>query len=460
MEALNVGGDEALGHKLDDARTIWHHLSRHGGKAPVIMARGQGLRLWDVDGREYLDASSGGVWCVNVGYGREDLALAVYRQLKEMPFYVASGGNLPAIALAKKLLASAPGLARVYLSNSGSEANEKAYKMLRLLAHCAGEPDRKTIVYRDRDYHGTTYGALASSGQEERRAGFGPFPGGFLRVPHALCYRCHFGLAYPGCDLECARAVGRAVAGYGPGKIVGGIFEPITAGGGVIVPVPEYYPEISRQFKKHGHKLIIDEVVCGVGRTGDMFAYPGLGLAPDIVTMAKGLASAYMPISVTATTEEIFKALQAGDERLGYFRDISTFGGSAAGPAAALENLAIIERENLLENVRRMGERLMAGIRGCLDHPNVGDVRGKGLLVGAEFVSDKKTKEPLPEALVIKVASTMAANGVLVGRTNRSIPGLNNVINFAPAYVATESDIDAIVDAFGASLAEALGARP
>jgi taurine-pyruvate aminotransferase len=448
---------EALDYKLEDARSVWHHLSRHAGQAPVIMVRGEGLKLWDIDGREYLDASSGGVWCVNVGYGREELAQAVYRQLAAMPFYVASGGNLPTIEFSKKLLASAPGLSRAYFSNSGSEANEKAYKMLRLLSYSAGNPERHTILFRDRDYHGTTIGALASSGQEERRAGFGPFPSGFLKVPHALCYRCHFGLSYPGCDLECAKAIEKIVLDYGPEKVVGGVFEPITAGGGVIVPVREYYRELERIFRRFDLKLIIDEVVCGVGRTGDMFAYEGYDLRPDIVTMAKGVASAYMPISVTATTEEIFQSLQAGDVKLGYFRDISTFGGSAGAAAAALENLAIIERENLLDNVRQMGLRLLTLLRESLDNPYVGEVRGRGLLIGVELVADKKTKEPLAEGTVIKIASTMAQKGVLVGRTNRSLPGLNNIINFAPAYVVSPGEIDTIAGVFQESLTEVLG---
>jgi taurine-pyruvate aminotransferase len=250
--------------------------------------------------------------------------------------------------------------------------------------------------------------------------------------------------------------VEKIIVSHGPDKVVGGIFEPITAGGGVIIPVKEYYEELAAIFAKYDLKLVIDEVVCGLGRTGEMFAYQHYNLQPDVVTMAKGVASAYMPISVTATTEKLFEKLQSGDERLGYFRDISTFGGSAAAAAAALENLCIIERENLLENVRKMGSRLLEGLSETLDHPNVGDVRGLGLLAGVEFVSDKKTKEPLGEEKVIKVAASMASKGVLVGRTNRSIPTMNNIINFAPAYIATASDIDRIIATFKEALKETL----
>jgi taurine-pyruvate aminotransferase len=420
------------------------------------MVKADGLRIWDLDGREYLDATSGGVWCVNVGYGREEIAKAIYQQLMTMPYYVASAGNLPTIDFSIRLLEKAPELNRLYFSNSGSEANEKAFKMLRLLSFIDNEPQRKTILYRDRDYHGTTYAALSSSGQQERRDGFGPFPEGFLQVPHALCYRCHFNLSYPDCDIKCARAVEDVIIDYGPEKIVGGIFESITAGGGIIIPVKEYYDLLANIFKKYHLKLIIDEVVCGLGRTGEMFGYQHYHLKPDIVTMAKGVASAYMPISITATTEELFRRLQSGDGKLGYFRDISTFGGSAAAAAAALENLNIIERESLIEKVRDRGAQLLAGLRQTLDHPNVGDVRGLGLLAGVEFVSDKKLKTPLPEEKVIQVVSTMAAKGILVGRTNRSLPGLNNIINFAPAYIVTESDLKTIISTFKETISEVL----
>jgi len=201
----------------------------------------------------------------------------------------------------------------------------------------------------------------------------------------------------------------------------------------------------------------MDEVVCGMGRTGTMFGYQQYGIVPDMVTLAKGVASAYMPISCTVTTEKVFSGLQVSGDKLGYFRDISTFGGCAAGPAAALENMRIIEREKLLANVTAMGEYLLEGLKETLSHPNVGDVRGKGLLAGIEFVVDKTSKQPLPEEKVIALCSEMAAKGVLVGRTNRSFPGHNNIINFAPAYVVTKADIDIILKTLREALSAVLG---
>jgi taurine-pyruvate aminotransferase len=194
-----------------------------------------------------------------------------------------------------------------------------------------------------------------------------------------------------------------------------------------------------------------------MGRTGAMFGYQHYGIVPDMATLAKGVASAYMPISCTVTTEQVFSGLQVGGDRLAYFRDISTFGGCAAGPAAALENIHIIEREKLLANVVAMGDYLLEGLKENLSHPKVGDVRGKGLLVGVEFVEDKKSKKPLPEEKIIALCGEMAANGVLIGRTNRCFPEHNNVINFAPAYIVTKADIDIILKTLREALGSVLG---
>ncbi len=444
-----------------DMAHVWHHLVQHKaftGKGPMIVVEGEGLKLRDINGKEYLDATSGGVWCVNVGYGRERIARAVYEQLKSMPYYAATASNIPYIEFAEKLISHMPGLSRAYISNSGSEANEKAYKMVRALAHITGNTAKKKILFRARDYHGTTLGALSSTGQAERKEWFGPFVPGFVEIPHACCYRCAFGKTYPGCDLDCVKAVDRIIREEGPETVGGLIVEPITAGGGVIPPVAEYYTELAAVCRRHGVLLIMDEVVCGMGRTGTMFGYQHYGVTPDIVTMAKGVASAYMPISVTATTEEVFKAfLHDPADRLAYFRDISTYGGCAASCSAALENMAIIEEEKLLDNVVAMGDYLLAGLRELAVLPNVGDVRGKGLLCGIELVEDKAGKKPLPEGKVIQVVGEMAANGVLVGRTNRSLPGFNNIINIAPAYVVTKDDIDVILRTLQAAMNKVLG---
>jgi taurine-pyruvate aminotransferase len=234
------------------------------------------------------------------------------------------------------------------------------------------------ILYRERDYHGTTIATLASGGQPERAAQYGPFPDGFVQVPHCLEYRAQWGDADYG--RRAADAIEEVILREGPDTIGAIVLEPITAGGGVIVPPEGYWPRVQEICRQYNILLHIDEVVCGLGRTGTWFGYQHFGVQPDIVTMAKGVASGYAAISCTVTTEAVFEMFKddAGDA-LGYFRDISTFGGCTAGPAAAIENMRIIEEEGLLENTRAMGARLGANLEALKEkHAMIGDVRGKG----------------------------------------------------------------------------------
>ncbi len=438
-----------------DRDYLWHHIKPHKvfqSAEQMIMVAGKGLRVTDIRGREYLDASSGGVWSVMVGHGRESIARAVYDQLKTLGYYAGTVGNIPAIKFAAKLIELLPNLGKVFFSNSGSEANEKAFKIVRQLSHI--DPERKgkyKILFRDRDYHGTTIGALSATGQLQRKQDFGPFAEGFVEFPHALCYRCPFGKSYPGCDIDCARSVEKVILKEGPDTVGGCIVEPITAGGGIIVPVPEYFPILQEICNKYGIYLIMDEVVCGFGRTGKFWGIDHFKVNPDMVTMAKGLASSYMPLSATVARQEIFDKFLCDpadpEDNTNYFRDISTYGGCTGATVAALESTRIIEEENLVENSRVMGAYLLDRLKELTDFPIVGDIRGKGLFCGIEFVEDKAARVPVSEAAMAKLMGDLTAEGVLAGRTNSSIPGLNNIMNFAPALIAKRSDIDEIVAA-------------
>ena len=438
-----------------DRDYLWHHLKPHRlnqQSEQMIVAEGTGLIIKDIRGREYLDAASGGVWGVIVGFGRESIARAVYEQLKIMPYYAGTVGNIPSISYARALIERLPGFGKVFFSNSGSEANEKAFKIVRQLS--SFDPARKgkrKILFRDRDYHGTTFGALSATGQDERRKDYGPLLDGFVGFPHALCYRCAFGKSYPHCDIECARCVEDTILKEGPDTVGACIVEPITAGGGIIPPVKEYYPILQEICTKYDVYLIMDEVVCGFGRTGTFWGFQQYDVQPDMVTMAKGVASSYMPVSVTAVKNEIYDKFlcdpRKESERMNYFRDISTYGGCAGAMAAALETIRIIQDENLLENSRVMGAYLLEGLRSLNDMPLVGDVRGRGLFCGVEYVKDKKTKEPITEGEMARIMGNVAAEGVLVGRTNTSLPGNNTIMNFAPALIATKNEIDRIVAA-------------
>lgn len=436
---------------------LWLHLSNHKAfetQEPPIMVSGQGCMVKDIRGKEYLDGLSGGVWCVNVGYGRESIAKAIYDQLNVLPYYAGSAGNPPYIELAAKLASFVPELEKVFVSNSGSEANEKAFKMVRQL-YANRYPNKKKykIVYRNRDYHGTTMATISAGGQPERKLGYEPLLDGFVEMPHALCYRCQFGKSYPGCNIECAHALEDVVKKEGEDSVAAVILEPITAGGGIIMPVPEYYPIIQEICRKYGMLLILDEVVNGFGRTGKMFGFQHFKVSPDIITSAKGIASAYIPLSITMARKEIFDGFVVdGADTLGYFRDISTYGGCAAACAAAIENIRIIEDEKLVEQSASKGEYLMAGLKELEQLPIVGEVRGKGLFAGIELVQDKKSKQAMDEKILAQVVGEAKAQGVLIGRMNRSMPRLNNVITLAPPFIITKEEIDRIVNTIRAAL--------
>ncbi len=444
-----------------DRAHVWHHLSQHKQYEtvdPRIFVEGRGMRVWDAVGKEYLDALSGGVWTVNVGFGRESIADAVREQLVKLNYFANSAGSIPGAKFAQKLTEKMPGMSRVYYSNSGSEANEKVFKMVRQIAHRHHGGNKYKILYRERDYHGTTPGTLAAAGQPQRREQYGPMPPGFVEVPHCLEYRGQYG-AIDNYGERAAEAIEEVILREGPDTIGLLCLEPVTAGGGVIVPPKGYWEKVQQICKKYDILLHIDEVVCGVGRTGKWFGYQNFGIEPDFVTMAKGVASGYAAISCTVTTEEIFDMFKDDpNDPMSYFRDISTFGGCVGGPAAALENMRIIEDEGLLDNTLRMGERLVANLNALMEHHAViGDVRGAGLFCGAELVANRQTKEPVPEKLVQAVIADCAAQGVIIGATNRSLPGLNNTLCLAPALIATANDIDTITDAIGKALTKVFG---
>jgi len=440
-----------------DRAHLWHHLMQHKSLEtvdPRIIVEGKGMRVWDALGKEHLDAVSGGVWTVNVGYGRVEIADAVRDQLVKLNYFAQSMGSIPGSQFAERLISKMPGMSRVYYSNSGSEANEKVFKMVRQISarHHGGKKSK--ILYRERDYHGTTITALSAGGQLERNAQYGPFTPGFVEVPHCLEYRAQWDVTGEEYGRRAADAIEEVILREGPDTIGAICLEPVTAGGGVITPPPGYWERVQEICTKYDILIHIDEVVCGVGRTGVWFGYQNYGVKPDFVTMAKGVASGYAAISCTVTTEKVFEMFKddAADP-LSYFRDISTFGGCTSGPAAALANMKIIEDEDLLQNTLDMGARMIDNLNVLSEkHRVIGDVRGKGLFCGAELVADRGTREPAQEKMVAAVVADCMAQGVIIGMTNRSVPGFNNTLCFSPALIAKADDIDQITEAVDKAL--------
>lgn len=441
-----------------DKKYVWHHLTNHKiyeNADPTIFTRGRGMYVTDIHGKEYLDAVSGGVWTVNLGYDCKPIIKAVADQLSELCYFANGFGNIPTIRFSKKLIEKMPGMSRVYLSNSGSEANEKAFKIVRQISAKKYGGKKSKILFRNRDYHGTTITTLSACGQEERRDQYGPYTPGFVEFPAANIYRSPYPQGTANLGQKFAEEMEKVILKEGPETIGGVIIEPITAGGGVLVPPDGYAQAMNDICKKYDILLIIDEVVCGLGRTGEWFGYQHFGFEPDIVTMAKGVAAGYAAISCTVTTEQVFQDFIVElDDREGYFRDISTFGGCTAGPAAGLANLKYMEEHDVLANVVKMGAYLLNGLKELEQkYELIGDVRGKGLFCGLELVKDRATKEPVSENLAGKVVSECMKQGVIVGKTSRCFREFNNTICLAPALICTEKELNEILRALDHALA-------
>jgi taurine-pyruvate aminotransferase len=426
-----------------DNRYVWHAMSGYDpSTSTMIVEKGDGAWITDTDGNRYLDGMSG-LWCVNVGYGREELARAAYEQLKQMSFYPLMKSHLPAIELGEKLNQWLEDEYVFFYSNSGSEANEVAFKIARQYQEQNGESDRWKFVSRYRAYHGQTMGALAATGQALRKYRYEPLTPGFIHVSPPDLYRRPDGIDPDTYGQECAHDIERAMMWELPQTIAGVIMEPIITGGGILIPPENYLPAVKEICEENGALLIIDEVICGFGRTGKPFGYQNYGVKPDIVTMAKGITSAYFPLSATAVRREIYETF-AGETAYERLRHVNTFGGHPAGCAVAVRNMEIMEEEDLFRRSAEMGERLRKELSSLEDHPNVGDVRNMGLLFGIELVEDKETKEPAGPERVAAAISGCRERGLVIANNADTVAGFNNVLTLAPPLSITDGDLEFI----------------
>src|SRR5262245_24551 len=440
-----------------DRRYVWHQMAGAPAGAdapgPLIFVEGQGAWVTDVEGRRYLDGMSG-QWCVNAGYGRSELARAAADQLSRLAFYPLTRGHLPAIALGERLDGLLGGDRAFVYANSGSEANEVAFKLARQYHQLRGEPQRFKVISRYRAYHGSTMGALAASGQSLRRLSYEPLAPGFVHVPPPDTLRQPPGTDLEAYGLQCAADLERTIRLELAETVAAVVMEPIITGGGVLIPPDSYLPAVAEACRRHGVLLIVDEVISGFGRTGSWFGYHPSGVRPDIVTMAKGITSAYFPLAAAAVSDEVYSAF-AGDGDLGRLRHMNTFGGHPAGCAVALRNIEIIEEEGLVARSEAVGADLLARLRAALSgHPLVGEVRGRGLLIGIEVVADRATNEPASRADCLSLMAAAQRLGLLVGRNADTAAGWDNVLVLAPPLCLTDEDADHIVDVLEAAFAE------
>lgn len=428
-----------------DRKNVWHHISAYNEKnPPMVWETGEGAWITDHKGNKYLDGMSG-LWAVNVGYGREELAEVAYEQLKKMAYVPMTQSHEPAIKLAEKLNEMLGDEYKIIYSNSGSDANEVAFKIARQYHQQNGEPSRYKFISRYRAYHGSSMGALAATGQALRKYKYEPLAPGFLHVAPPDNYRRPIGQSIEEYNIQRAEEFEQKIIWEQKETIAGIILEPIITGGGVLVPHPIYLEKVQEICNRHGVLLIVDEVICGFGRTGKAFGHQNYHMKPDIVTMAKGLTSAYLPLSVTAVRKDIYDRFDTGEEN-SHLRHINTFGGNPAACALALKNIEIMEREDLFQRSAELGERLHAELADLNDHPHVGEIRGIGFLLGIEVVENKETREPASNERIAKIIGQCKENGLIVGRNGDTVAGFNNVIALSPPLSCTDEDVDFIIN--------------
>ncbi|PUB09630.1 aspartate aminotransferase family protein [Paenisporosarcina sp. OV554] len=427
-----------------DRDNVWHHISAYNDKnPPMVVKSGEGAWITDHNGNRYLDAMSG-LWCVNVGYGRDELAEVAYEQMKKIAYVPMTQSHEPAILLAEKLNEMLGDDYKIFYSNSGSDANEVAFKLARQYHQQNGEPSRYKFISRYRAYHGNSMGALAATGQAVRKFKYEPLAPGFLHIAPPDNYRRPAGQSVEEHNIQRAQEFEEKIIWEQKDTIAGIIMEPLITGGGILIPHPVYLEKVQEICNRHGVLLIIDEVICGFGRTGKAFGHQHFNLKPDIITMAKGLTSAYLPLSVTAIRKDIYEKFDTGEEN-SHFRHINTFGGNPAACAVALKNLEIIEKENLVEQSAELGKRLQKELASLKDHPYVGDIRGLGFLLGIELVENKETKMPASNARVAKIIGECKGNGLIIGRNGDTVAGYNNILTLSPPLSCTDEDLDFII---------------
>ncbi|BCB03472.1 aspartate aminotransferase family protein [Bacillus sp. KH172YL63] len=427
----------------NDEKFIWHSMKPYNPDGTMVVTESNGSWVTDQEGRKFLDGMAG-LWCVNVGYGRQELAEAAYEQLKKMAYFPLTQSHQPAIELAEKLNGLLGDDYVFFFSNSGSEANETAFKIARQYHQQKGDHNRFKIFSRYRGYHGNSMGALAATGQAQRKYKYEPLAPGFYHVAPPDAYRDEASGKSPG-ELPGVKAIDQAMTWELSETVAALIMEPIITGGGVLIPQEDYMKAAKEVCEKHGALMIVDEVICGFGRTGKAFGFMNYGVKPDIITMAKGITSAYLPLSATAVKREIYEAFK-GSEDYDYFRHINTFGGNPAACALALKNIEIMEDEKLFERSAELGEKALNTLKNLLqDHPYVGDVRGKGLLIGIEMVCNKDTKEPLEIDKVNRVIGHCKQNGVIIGKNGATVAGFNNVLTISPPLNIEEDDLDLLL---------------
>lgn len=431
--------------KLDEnSHLMLHRTSRKDvNKGASVIVEGEGVRVFDQDGNSYIDLEAGGTRPVHVGYGRKELAQAGYDQMCQMAYFTPMGfANVPAMKLADKLAEITPrGIEKFIFECDGSEAVETAMKIAKHYHYYRGDQGRFKIVSRRGAYHGVNgIGIRALGIVMPMRQLMEPLAPGAAFIESPYCYRCPHNLSYPACDMACARELNRIIEFEGPEQVSMFIGEPIQQGFGAYKPPPEYWPIIREICDQHGILLVIDEVICGFGRTGRMFATDHFDVKPDIITMAKGLTSGYVPLGAVGCTNQVVEPIEL-------LNHLHTYGNHPVSCAVGVKNLEILEEENLVENSAKMGSYFLDGLKTLEHHPSVGEVRGTGLWLAIDFTTNKKSRAPFPLENMMSIITRAKQKGVLVKT-------MGMALEFAPPLIITKAEIEESIQVLDACITE------
>jgi 4-aminobutyrate--pyruvate transaminase len=425
-------------HSYTNARA----LERDGS---LVMDRGEGIYVYDNNGKKYIEAMAG-LWSVAVGFGESRLVDAATRQMARLPYYhtFTARSHGPSIELAEKLIQMAPvPMSKAYFTNSGSEANDTAIKMVWYRSNALGKPEKKKIISRIKGYHGVTIAAASLTGLPNNHRSFDlPLPGIFhTTCPHYRTFKQE-GETEAAFVERCAKDLEDLILKEGPETVAAFIGEPVMGAGGVIVPPAGYWEAIQKVLKKYDVLLIADEVICGFGRTGEMFGTTTYGLQPDIMTLSKQISSSYQPISALLINENVYQPLADESAKIGTFGHGVTAAGHPVAAAVALENIAIIEERDLVGNVRALAPKFQSRLKVLEGHPLAIEARGVGLIGALEL----KPREGFAAGqLGPKLFSIMVEKGLI----SRAI---GDSMALCPPMIVNEQQVDAIFDTFEASL--------
>lgn len=443
-------GNSAARRDIDYHVHGYTNLKKHQERGPLIITGGSGIRVTDEQGKSYIEGLAG-LWCTSLGFQEDRLIDAATQALKKLPYYHGFAHKTAdvTIDLAEKLISIAPvPMSKVLFANSGSEANDLAIKIIWYYNNALGRPEKKKIISRNRGYHGVTVATGSLTG-------LAPIHGDFDlpidRILHTDCPHYYRGAEEGETEEDfanrCAENLESMIVAEGPDTVAAFFAEPVMGAGGVVVPPPTYFEKIQAVLKKYDVLMLADEVICGFARTGNMWGTQTFGMKPDMISCAKALSSAYIPIAALMVSEPIYQALVRQSEKLGLFGHGSTYGGHPVAAAVALETLNIYEERNIVDHVRAISPRLQEGLQKLADHPLVGEARGIGLIGALELVGDKASKEAFDPKLGVGAHFQGQAE-----KEGLIIRAIGDIIAVCPPLIIVDEEIDELLGCLGRAL--------